>query len=81
MTGHTVMSMYGKAFMHRLYLSAGMYSQSDFSAKATGSVGYEHDIDFSDRHSLLYGVNMESQAYDGESVTEYNCYLTWRLLF
>ncbi len=81
MTGHTIMSMYGKSFMHRLYLSAGMYSQTDFSAKATGSVGYEHDIDFSDRHSLLYGVNMESQAYDGESVTEYNCYLAWRLLF
>ena len=32
MTGHTIMSMYGKSFMHRLYLSAGMYSQADFSA-------------------------------------------------
>lgn len=81
MTGHTVMSMYGKSFAHRLYLSAGMYKQSGFSGKATGSAGYEHDIDFSDTHSLMYGVDVGSQAYDGESVTEYNCYLTWRLLF
>jgi biofilm PGA synthesis protein PgaA len=81
MTEHTVKRMYGKAFVYRVYLSAGAYKQAGFSIRPAGSVRYEHDINLSDTHSLLYGASVGSQAYDGEAVTAYSLYLKWRLLF
>jgi biofilm PGA synthesis protein PgaA len=81
MTEQIVKLIYREAFVHRLYLSAGAYKQKGFSIEPSGSVRYEHDIDFSDTHSLMYGGSIGSQAYDGESVTGYSLYLTWRLLF
>jgi biofilm PGA synthesis protein PgaA len=81
MTEHTVKRMYGKAFVYRLYLSAGAYKQAGFSVQPIGSVRYEHDINLSDTHSLLYGASVGSQTYDGEAVTAYSFYLKWRLLF
>lgn len=81
MTEQIVTRIYRKAFVHRLYLSTGLYKQAGFSTGATGSVRYEHDVDFSDTHSLLYGVSLGRQVYDGEAVTGRNIYLRWRLLF
>ena len=81
MTEHTVRRTYRKGFVYRIYLSAGAYTQAGFSIRPIGSVRYEHDIDLSDTHSLLYGASVGSQAYDGESVTGYSFYLKWRLLF
>lgn len=81
MTEHTVKRIYREAFVHRLYLSAGVYKQNGISVQPVGSVKYEHDINFSDTHALLYGAGVGSQAYDGEAVTGYNFYLNWRLLF
>jgi len=81
MTEHTVKRIYRKAFVYRLYLSAGAYMQAGYDIKPVGSVRYEHDIELSDTHSILYGASVGSQAYDGESVTGYSLYLKWRLLF
>jgi biofilm PGA synthesis protein PgaA len=81
MTEHTVRRIYNEAFVYRIYLTAGAYKQGSFSWQAIGSVRYEHDIELSDVHSLLYGAHVGSQAYDGESVTGYGFDLNWRLLF
>jgi hypothetical protein len=81
MTEHTVRRLYRKAFVYRIYLSAGAYKQAGYGIQPAGSVRYEHDIELSDTHSILYGASVSSQAYDGESVTGYGLYLTWRLLF
>lgn len=81
LTEHTLMKRYEEAFIQRLYLSLGVYDQSGFSGRATGAVRYEHSIDFSDVHSLLYGSNLSMKAFDGERVTGYGFYLMWKLLF
>lgn len=81
MTEHTARRLYGKAFVYRLYLSAGAYKQAGYAIQPAGSVRYEHDINLSDTHSLLYGASVGSQTYDGEAVTAYSFYLKWRLLF
>lgn len=81
MTEQTIKNLYREAFIHRLYLSLGMYKQNGFSGGATGSVRYEHDIDFSDRNNLLYGVSLSREVYDGEAVTGHSFYSSWRYLF
>ncbi|UCD36492.1 MAG: tetratricopeptide repeat protein [Nitrospiraceae bacterium] len=81
MTEHTVRRIYRTAFVYRIYLSAGGYKQSGYSLGPTASLRYEHDIELSDTHALLYGAMVGSHPYDGESVTSYGFYLTWRLLF
>ncbi len=81
MTEHTVKRIYNEAFVYRIYLTAGAYKQAGFSIRPTGSVRYEHDIDLSDTHALLYGARIGSHPYDGEAVTAYSVYLRWRLLF
>ena len=81
MTEHTIYRIYRRSFLERLFLSLGEYSQRDFSNYLTGSVRYEHDIEFSDIHALLYGASVARQVYDGEAVTSYGFYLTWRYLF
>ncbi|MBC8412284.1 tetratricopeptide repeat protein [bacterium] len=81
MTEHTVRRIYRRAFMYRIYLTAGGYKQDGFSLEPIASLRYEHDFEISDTHSLLYGASIGSQAYDGDSVTGYTLYLNWRLLF
>jgi len=81
MTEHTIYRIYRRSFLQRLFLSIGDYSQREFSNYMTGSVRYEHDIEFSDLHALLYGASVARQVYDGEAVTSYGFYLTWRFLF
>jgi len=81
MTEHTVYRIYRRSFLQRLFLSVGEYSQREFSNYMTGSVRYEHDLEFSDLHALLYGASVARQVYDGEAVTGYGFYLTWRYLF
>lgn len=81
MTEHVVKRIYREAFVYRIYLSAGAYKQSGFSARPTGSVRYEHDIEMSDTNSLLYGVSVGVHPYDGDAVTGYSSDMSWRALF
>jgi biofilm PGA synthesis protein PgaA len=80
LTEHTVWRMYYRAFVHRLFLTAGMYSQSDFSSEPVWTVHYQQEHDFSDTHSLLWGGYIARRSYDGNPVHEYSLYLTytWR---
>jgi biofilm PGA synthesis protein PgaA len=80
MTEQTLWRMYDRSFVQRLYLTLGAYTQSGFSTYPTASVRYEHDINFSDTNSLLYGVDVARHIYDGDAVTGYGFNLIWRLL-
>ncbi|UCE71623.1 MAG: poly-beta-1,6 N-acetyl-D-glucosamine export porin PgaA [Nitrospiraceae bacterium] len=81
LTEHTIKRIYRKAFIHRLYLTAGMYKQDGFSSAATGSVRYEHDYQLSDTQFLLWGITLGRNSYDGETVSGQSYYLTLRWLF
>ncbi len=81
MTEHTVWRIYDRAFVHRLFLTAGIYSQSDFSSEPVWTVHYQQEYDFSDIHSLLWGGYIARRVYDGNSVHEYSLYLTYRWRF
>ena len=80
MTEHTVWRIYDRAFVHRLFLTAGIYSQSGFSSEPVWTVHYQQEHDFSDTHSLLCGGYVARRSYDGNPVHEYSLYLTytWR---
>lgn len=80
LTEHTVWRIYDRAFVHRLFLTAGIYSQSGFSSKPVWTVHYQQEHDFSDTHSLLWGGSIARRSYDGNPVHEYSLYLTytWR---
>jgi biofilm PGA synthesis protein PgaA len=80
MTEHTVWRIYDRAFVHRLFLTAGLYSQSGFSSEPVWTAHYQQEHDFSDTNSLLWGGYIARRSYDGNPVHEYSLYLTytWR---
>ncbi|MCE5312943.1 MAG: tetratricopeptide repeat protein [Nitrospiraceae bacterium] len=78
MTEHIIRSIYKQSWIHRLYLTAGMYKQSGYSGKIDTGIRYEHDIAFSDTQSLLIGVSFGQNHYDGSPSNAYTFYLTYR---
>lgn len=80
MTEQTLWRIYEKAFVHKLFLTAGMYKQSDFANQAIWSIRYQQEHDFSDTHALLWGIAFSRRVYDGNPTHEYGLYLTytWR---
>lgn len=80
LTEHTVWRIYDRAFIQRLFLTAGIYSQAGYSSEPVWSVHYQQEHDFSDTHSLLWGGYIARRSYDGDPVNEYSLYLTytWR---
>ncbi len=80
-TEQTLWRIYDRAFVHRLHLTVGSYKQADYSHEMIGSIRYEQDYDFSDTHSLLWGATLGSNVYDGDAVTNYGFYLTYRWRF
>ncbi|MBI4688462.1 MAG: tetratricopeptide repeat protein [Nitrospirae bacterium] len=81
MTEYTHFRIYNRAFLQRLYMTLGTYKQDNFSSELTGAIRYEHDHNFSDTNSLLYGVTFARQAFDGEPVHSYSLYITYRWRF
>ncbi len=81
MTEYTHFRMYNRSFVQRLYFSLGAYKQDNFSSEMTGALRYEHDHNFSDTNSLLYGVSVGRQAFDGDPVHSYSFYITYRWRF
>jgi len=81
LTEHTIKRIYRKAFIHRLYITAGLYKQDGFSSAATGSLRYEHDYELSDTRFLLWGIMFGRNNYDGETVSGQSFDLTVRWLF
>jgi biofilm PGA synthesis protein PgaA len=80
MTEQTLWRIYDKAFVHKLFLTAGMYKQSDFANQAIWSIRYQQEHDFSDTHALLWGISFSRKVYDGNPTHEYglNLTYTWR---
>lgn len=78
MTEHVIKKIYRQSWLHRLYLTAGLYKQSGYSGKMDTGARYEHDITFSDTQSLLIGVSFNQNHYDGSPVNSYTFYLTYR---
>ena len=81
MTEQTLWRIYGRAFVHRLFLTLGAYKQSGFSNAAIVSVRYEQDHKFSDVHALLWGVTLDRNVYDGDSVNSWSLDLIYRWRF
>jgi biofilm PGA synthesis protein PgaA len=71
---------YDRSFVHRLYLSAGIYQQQNFGSGPTRGIRYEHEWSFDDRMSLLYGAQRTLHPYDGqgEYANYYNLVLDWK---
>jgi biofilm PGA synthesis protein PgaA len=71
---------YDRSFVHRLYLSAGIYQQENFGTGPTRGIRYEHEWSFDDRLSLLYGAQRTLHPYDGqgEYANYYNLVLDWK---
>jgi biofilm PGA synthesis protein PgaA len=71
---------YERSFLHRLYLSAGQYQQKNFGSGPTWGVRYEHEWNFDDRLSLLYGAQRTLHPYDGqaEHANYYNIAVNWK---
>ena len=68
MTEQTLWDLYRKSFVHRLYVSAGITRQQGFGNDWAGSLRYEQDHAFSDRHVLQAGIAWGRNVYDGEAV-------------
>ena len=71
---------YDRSFIHRLYLSAGIYQQQNFGSGPTRGIRYEHEWSFDDRLSLLYGAQRTLHPYDGQAdyANYYNLVLDWK---
>jgi biofilm PGA synthesis protein PgaA len=80
MTEQTVWHMYPRYFLHRLYLTAGVYDQHGFGSEPVGDLRYEQVHAFSDRHFLQVGAGFGRSVYDGESVRDlrFDMEFRWR---
>ncbi len=78
MTEYTHWRIYNRAFLQKLFLTAGTYKQSGYSPKPIWAIRYEHIYDFSDTQALLWGITASRQVYDGDPVYSYSFYLTYR---
>jgi biofilm PGA synthesis protein PgaA len=81
MTEQTVLKYDQRAFLHRLYLTLGSQQQKGFSNAWIGSLRYEQEHEFSDRHHLLMGIGTGRSVYDGEAVQDVNADLVYQWRF
>ena len=56
---------YDRSFSQVLTLNAGMYQQENFGSAGTWGASYKHIWQLDQQLELGYGVNRNSQAYDG----------------
>ena len=70
---------YERSFVHRLSLSLGVYEQKHFGSGPTRGVRYEHEWNFDERLSVVYGAQRTLHPYDGarEYANYYNLALNW----
>ena len=77
----TLYRMYGRGFVHRLYIFMGPQKQRDYSTGLTGGLRYEQEIDFCDTRSLYWGVDAARNIYDGDSVNGLSIDIGYRVRF
>ncbi len=78
MTEYTHWRIYNRAFLQKLFLTAGMYKQSGYDPAPIWALRYEHNYDFSDTQALVWGLTLARRVYDGEPVHSYAFYITYR---
>jgi len=78
LTEQTLRRIYHKVFVHRLFVTMGIYSQSSYSPALIGSIRYQQEHEFSDTLGLLWGLTAARQVYDGEAVHSYSVDLSLR---
>ena len=81
MTEQTVRKLGNRAFVHRLFVSAGNYDQYGYSNGPTGAVRYEQEHQFSDTNALVWGVALGSNRYDGDNVGSVSVDAAWTVRF
>jgi len=70
--------IYGRSFVHRLFFGAGVYAEDGYKTKPITSLKYQQEYDFSDTQSVLWGVSLAQNVYDGRSVGSWTLYSTYR---
>ncbi len=78
MTEHTLRKIYRQSWIHRLYITSGLYKQSGYSGKLDKAIRYEHDISFSDTQSLVVGASYGQNHYDASPTNSYTFYINYR---
>lgn len=58
------------SFLHRLYLTLGGNQQKGYPGAWVGSIRYEQEHEFGDRHFLMLGIGSGSNVYDGDRVAD-----------
>ncbi len=81
MVQQTVMRMYNRAIVHRIFCGLGWYKERDYSGGLTARIRYEQEQDFSDTNSLFWAVEVTRNMYDGDGVEGFTCEAGWRLRF
>ncbi len=77
----TSLRLYNRSIIHRLFVTLGMYFQQGFSGHAISSMRYEQERTFGLRQSLLCGMELSHNVYDGEPVTGFSLDLSYRYRF
>ncbi|MBN2653861.1 MAG: tetratricopeptide repeat protein [Nitrospirae bacterium] len=78
MTEHTLRKIYRQSWIHRLYITSGLYKQNGYSGKLDKAIRYEHDISFSDTQSLVVGASYGQNHYDASPTNSYTFYINYR---
>ena len=81
MTQQTIASSDRRAFVHRLYITLGSNQQKGYGGDWVGSLRYEQEHEFGDRHYLMFGVGGGRSVYDGESVNNLHVELIYQWRF
>jgi biofilm PGA synthesis protein PgaA len=68
MTQQTVKNNDRHSFLHRLYLTLGNSRQKGYAGQWVGSIRYEQEHEFGDRHFLMLGIGGGRNVYDGEGI-------------
>jgi biofilm PGA synthesis protein PgaA len=81
MTQQTVWRLYDQAFVHRVYLSGGIYDEYLYGSNPVGALRYEQDHAFSDTQKLIWGVGLHRNIYDGVGVNGIDLFVNYRWRF
>lgn len=81
LTQHTIGRLDDRSFVHRLYITAGNYKQSDFSNEFIGSIRYEQEHEFTSSHAFKVNLSVERSVYDGESENSFGIHLSYHWSF
>ncbi|GEM_PF-1417075 len=81
MIQQTLKRLYDQSFVHRLFVTFGLYDEKSFSPGIPLTLRYEQDHEFSDTSSLFWALELSRNIYDGENVEGFTWEMGWRWRF